>query len=368
MKFIKFSPLAWAGAAVLLALLVIPAADVYYESSWGQGCARCHEIKGNYDVWQKSAHRKVNCTSCHSSSFQTNLRRVSTHMNGEAPERIHLKGEDAVAMIEKCRSCHQQEFAQWKAGPHSTTFAKIFIDNEHNRKRLLMDDCLRCHGMHFEGSIKDVVQPLNTKGPWQLTDVKLVNRPAIPCLACHSMHREGEPMMKGETRVGAKQEILRPSIGLFDRRAQENIRAGMLPVPVMYDGTRAVKMSPDRRQALCYQCHAPLANMQIGSGDDRTPMGVHEGLSCLACHQKHGQFTRQSCADCHPRLSNCGLDVEKMDTTFANPKSKHNVHWVKCADCHPKGVPRKRAAIAGTNLPGDRPGGSAAFALRAGQH
>lgn len=96
------------------------------------------------------------------------------------------------------------------------------------------------------------------------------------------------------------------------------------------------------RQALCYQCHAPLASAQAGSGDDRTPMGVHEGIRCLACHQKHSQNTRQSCAECHPRLSNCGLDVEKMDTTFANPKSVHNIHTVKCLDCHRNGVPKKR--------------------------
>ena len=68
-------------------------------------------------------------------------------------------------------------------------------------------------------------------------------------------------------------------------------------------------------------------------------MGVHEGTSCLACHQHHTQATRASCATCHPRLSNCGLDVEKMDTTFRDVKSPHNIHFVKCADCHPKGVP-----------------------------
>jgi hypothetical protein len=104
-----------------------------------------------------------------------------------------------------------------------------------------------------------------------------------------------------------------------------------------------VKISPDTRQALCYQCHAPLAGALVGSGDDRTPVGVHEGLSCLACHLKHGQQTRASCATCHPRLSNCGLDVEKMDTTFASTASGHNIHFVKCADCHPKGIPRQRA-------------------------
>jgi hypothetical protein len=42
-------------------------------------------------------------------------------------------------------------------------------------------------------------------------------------------------------------------------------------------------------------------------------------------------------------MSNCGLDVEKMDTTFAAEGSRHNIHWVKCQDCHVNGVPKKRA-------------------------
>ena len=72
-------------------------------------------------------------------------------------------------------------------------------------------------------------------------------------------------------------------------------------------------------------------------------MGVHEGISCEACHQKHGQDTRASCGTCHPKMSNCGRDVEKMDTTFVSKTSRHNIHFVKCADCHPKGVPKKPA-------------------------
>jgi hypothetical protein len=114
----------------------------------------------------------------------------------------------------------------------------------------------------------------------------------------------------------------------------------------MREGSRLVKVSPDVRQALCYQCHAPLATFQVGSGDDRTGIGVHEGISCLACHQKHRQTTRASCSTCHPRLSNCGLDVEKMDTTFKSTKSPHNIHFVKCTDCHAKGVPKKRKQVA----------------------
>ena len=202
-------------------------------------------------------------------------------------------------------------------------------------KILIVDD---------EAAIRDMVAPIDSQGPWRLVDAKYVNRPAIPCLTCHAIHRAGEPLSKGATRIGATQEIFRPSLALYDRRTQLHLSAAVLDIPAMTDNGARVALSPDRRQALCYQCHAPLASRQVGSGDDRTPTGVHAGLSCLACHQKHTQHTRASCADCHPRLSNCGLDVEKMDTTFADPKSKHNVHWVKCADCHPKGVPARLSA------------------------
>src|SRR6185369_10257235 len=62
--------------------------------------------------------------------------------------------------------------------------------------------------------------------------------------------------------------------------------------------------------------------------------------SCFACHGGHSENTRASCANCHPRLSNCGVPVERMDTTFKDKSSKHNIHFVKCTDCHTK-VPNK---------------------------
>ena len=96
----------------------------------------------------------------------------------------------------------------------------------------------------------------------------------------------------------------------------QSVALADLPLPAMREGERQVKISRDPRQALCYQCHAPDATRQVHSGDDRTPLGVHEGLSCYACHENHSMRTRASCATCHPRLSNCGLDVETMDTTF----------------------------------------------------
>lgn len=334
--------LAWITAPLLLGIGSIPAVNYYYQSSWGEGCAKCHEIRGNRDSWHSASHRKINCTSCHASSLAGNLRRAYVHALYTPAERIHLRTEDISQVLDRCRGCHSQEFARWKSGPHSSTYARFLTNKDHNTKRLLMDDCFRCHGMHFSGAIQDAVQPVSTTGPWSISTKSLANEPAIPCLGCHAVHRDGAPLDKPEQRLGRTQEVIRPSVAFFDRRTQMNISAALLPVPPMLDGARTVKMSPDQRQALCYQCHAPLSTMQVATGDDRTPIGVHEGLSCMSCHEKHGQDTRASCATCHPRLSNCGRDVEKMDTTFASSTSKHDIHRVKCADCHPNGVPPRR--------------------------
>jgi hypothetical protein len=342
-----------AGGLVLAALvLMVPAGSLYYESGGGKGCTSCHEMKPQFDAWHSSSHRGIACEKCHGGAFTprlafhwNNVNRLVTHLRGDVPERIGFGNNDVQTMMERCKSCHAQEFAQWQSGPHSTTYSRIFLDKAHNLKVQPIDDCLRCHGMQFEGGIRDLITPVNNKGPWRMVSADLANRPAIPCLSCHGMHREGAVLAKTDVQgrvAGPEQEINRPSLALFDRRTQSHIPVSALSIPAMKEGVRPVKMSPDQRQALCYQCHAPEAASQVGSGDDRTAMGVHEGLSCLACHQKHGQQTRASCATCHPRLSNCKLNVEKMDTTFGSRDSKHNVHWVKCADCHTTGIPKRR--------------------------
>ena len=346
----------WMLAALPVLLLMLPASSVYYKATAGEGCAKCHEIRANWDLWRESTHRGVACSACHGDSFtgdlafhMGNLRRIVKHVSGDVPEQIRIKGLDNYAMLARCQACHRQEFADWQAGPHGATFAKFFLDAKQNRERLLMDDCLRCHGMQFEGAIRDLVTPIDRQGPWQMKDARWTNLPAIPCLACHQMHRHGEPRPKqapaaatSTVRSSAHEAIYRPSLALLDRRGMEHVANANLAIPQVLDGARPVRMSPDPRQGLCYQCHAPLATRQAGSGDDRTGRGIHEGISCLACHEKHGQQTRASCANCHPRMSNCGLDVEKMDTSFLTSKSAHNIHSAKCADCHTKGVPKKR--------------------------
>jgi hypothetical protein len=282
--------------------------------------------------FRSSTHRTLACEACHGGTFQAaNVRKGLKHLGGEVPEQISIGQRDVDKLVSACRGCHQQQFADWRSGPHASGYKRILLDAKHNANKPLMEDCLRCHGMFFDGSVREA-QALARTG--------LADAPTMPCVACHSIHSSGQP--------GAKTRM-RPSLALWDRRDSKHVRAAQLPLPAMMQGERPVKMSPDPRQALCYQCHAAVPTMQVASGDDRTPVGVHEGLSCLACHQGHTHNAAASCANCHPRLSNCGLDVEKMDTTFANSKSRHNVHFVACGDCH--GGKRPVKAVTATAAP-----------------
>lgn len=350
----KFAGIA-IGVAALLAVGGTFGASYYYTSQYGHGCASCHEMASYVSAVHSSPHRTTGCMDCHNASSATKLRHMRIHVFGVIPEAIRLRDVDVSEMTTNCQKCHQHEYANWQAGPHSVTYSQIFADPVHNSKRMLMEDCFRCHGMHFNGSIRDLVGPLNTKGPWQVIRSGFADQPAIPCQACHQMHRDGAQEIRPASRISAAGTAVSDSLAFFDRRERLHFVATALSIPQLNDGARTVRMNQDQRQALCYQCHAPREpeavsvsaekgwGPQVGSGDDRTPMGVHEGLSCISCHDGHNENTRASCKTCHPEMSHCGLDVEKMDTTYATANSQHNIHWVKCTDCHQHGTPNPKA-------------------------
>lgn len=346
------------GLVAMLAVGGTYGASYYYSSEHGQGCASCHEMASYTSGVHGSMHRNLTCLDCHTASLSTKLRHIRVHLTRSWPEAVRLRDVDITEMTVKCQQCHQSEYANWHAGPHSATYSQIFTDRVHNSKRRLMEDCFRCHGMFFNGSVRDLVEPQSIQGPWHIIRAGFADQPTIPCQACHWVHREGVPETKPATRISVADSGIHDSLAFFDRRERLHFAVATLAIPQLYDGSSAVKMNEDPRQAICYQCHAPREpeagspaaihawGSQVGSGDDRTPMGVHEGLSCLSCHNGHNENARASCKTCHAKMSDCGIDVEKMDTTFFSAQSKHNIHWVKCSDCHLHGIPRKKQASA----------------------
>jgi hypothetical protein len=321
-------------AAVFLAAAAVGSLAWFHYGHPDNTCASCHEMTGVHSAWSASSHRTLHCRNCHGGSLtldvhalRAHVRRVVQHFRRSPDQPIRLTEANVLALQEACRRCHPQSYADWQGSRHSATYAKVFLDKKQNEGEQLSADCLRCHGMFFDGDIGGLVEPISTNGLWALLDAAKAAQPVIPCLACHQVHT---PAAGGR------------SAQLYVRHERASFAADRLPITPTTQGDRAVRISPDARQRLCVQCHAPNAFRQLGSADDRTPCGVHEGLSCLDCHSPHSNSAKASCSACHPADSHCGLDVTLMDTTFLSAASRHNIHFVSCADCHNGRRPAKK--------------------------
>ncbi len=306
----------------------------------------------------QSAHRNAKCDTCHGTavsnglhSLWENSRRAARHFSEERHDNIRLSGDQVVEMQARCKACHEREYAAWFSSGHSMRYADFLLNEEHNRTEQINADCLRCHGMFFEGRIEDLVQPISTKGPWKMVSTERAEQPAIPCLVCHEIHKTGEPAARpdyAKPKMAASKRPGKPfPVSFYDRNEARHFEAAVLPQPRSLPGSQDLVVSADLGQRVCVQCHANVANQTAGVGDDRTPRGVHEGLSCSSCHAAHSMDARASCRHCHPKMSNCGLDVEKMNTTYLDPESAQNIHFVACTDCHQAGVPEKKTGRQG---------------------
>jgi hypothetical protein len=263
---------------------------------------------------------------------------IVSHVKEDRVENIKMSEEQLLDVMNHCKRCHASEAAQWASSGHSMQYQHVFLNEKHNKTEQLSFDCLRCHGMFFEGDVNDVVEPLDIKGPWKMKNEELATRTSIPCMACHQIHQDGTPFGRPDysdpKSIFYSQNDTISKVGFYDRHEKIHFPVSRLPKLNLKEGDRVVKVSDDLTMRNCVQCHAPNAHHQAGTSDDRTPRGVHEGLSCTACHDQHSNNARNSCTSCHPAISHCNIDVAKMNTTFADPKSQNNIIFVSCTDCH----------------------------------
>jgi len=301
-------------------------------------CASCHEIQQSIKGIHASAHRELQCKNCHGTALSNGIHSLKEKSNmvfrhvkdSVTHEDIHLNEAQVLELSAKCAGCHQSEFKNWQAGRHSASYKDIFLDSRHNSMEAPYADCFRCHGMFYDQTITELMEPLSTQGPWSLKDPKKMMEPTMPCLACHQTHTENNTLM-----VATADTSRNPSVSLYMRSDKMYLRVDKLLKPRYFHDGKPVKVSDDPAQRLCERCHSPNAVHAVGSQDDRTPVGVHEGLSCNSCHKPHSNDASGSCVLCHPAISNCKLDVRTMNTTYLNPESPNNIHFVSCKDCHP---------------------------------
>jgi len=312
-------------------------------------CGSCHEISPSVETSLTSSHRNIDCAQCHGTALSNGIHSLGekvnmffTHIGDESKsQKIRMNESQIVEIMMRCEGCHQTQNADWESGGHSVTYAQIFLDEKHNNMERPYWDCFRCHGMFYRGNIYDLMEPVDNKGPWHLKDPKQADMPAIPCLACHQIHSKNEVRKPAQAYEDPKNIFYQRDqrnipFGLYLRADQIFLRADYLSTPVIIEDENTNLAPTELDYKLCVQCHSPNYVHEAGSEDDRTPRGVHEGLTCNSCHKVHSNDARNSCGNCHPAISNCELDVTKMNTSYLSAKSPNNIHSVDCVDCHPK--------------------------------
>src|ERR1035437_5169893 len=165
-------------SSVFLLLLV---AFLAFYAHWSEAsptntCASCHEISHSVDLWTESTHRNIACKECHGTALSEGIHSLKEkggmlfhHNNNIKPEDVKISEDQRLKVMERCTGCHQTEYAKWNSGGHAMNYLEVFLNSVHNKTETVYDDCLRCHGMFYDkGTVKDIVEPLDTAGPWRL--------------------------------------------------------------------------------------------------------------------------------------------------------------------------------------------------------
>ena len=153
------------------------------------GCARCHEIRPDgRRLGALEPPRASSCKDCHGSSFSADLRMHAKNLAARVAA-LARRGAGADPHPAPGRRPARRALRRLpppgarrlgRAGPTARRTRRSSSNPEHNANQQLMDDCLRCHAMHFEGGIRDLVTPLDRKGPWTF-----VTRPSTrACRRC----------------------------------------------------------------------------------------------------------------------------------------------------------------------------------------
>ena len=236
-------------------------------------CTSCHTMGSAYDLWDKSAHKNIQCHTCHLADPIDNLHQLWVYSTRRPDEVVkHAEVDRAI-----CLKCHQGEGAasKWNnivatpghalhAGKNQIQCTQCHAQNVH-RFVPQADVCTICH--------KSVT--LKTAGTMA----------EMHCLQCHNF------------KVADPSKGLRPDrAACLECHEQRKIVDETFPTgkaPMKWD---------------CGKCHKPHEKIAIASDDCKkchlaADAGIHKAKAhqnCLDCHRPHSWTSAPaSCATCH---------------------------------------------------------------------
>jgi hypothetical protein len=240
---------AWCAAAIAAVVLLLPFPSTAAPSSSDQQCLACHAMPGlekplasggtlslhiEGDSFAQSVHAAIGCGGCHT---DINLARHPPAANPIASKRVF-----SVAMVQVCRTCHDDKFQQWGNSVHAT------LVRDGNPAAPI---CTGCHSPH--SAMKGAAASL----------------PTVPCKTCHAA-----------------------IFTAYSASVHGVIRShGMLAAPLCFDchGAHdvAVASAGTGRRDTCLGCHTE-ALASHGTWLPNTQLHF-DAVSCPVCHTPRAQ-------------------------------------------------------------------------------
>ena len=289
--------------SAVLGVAVVYGASSYYTSQRGQGCASCHEMAQYVSAVHASPHRTATAWIATKRASPPSCA-ISAYISpATPPEAIRLRDVDVFAMTTQLPECHQHEYASWHAGPHSATYS---ADLHQSRAQ---------HRTPPDGRLLFAATACTSTGPSAISCSRRTRRSVAhhPRRICRRAHHalHGLPPDAPRRRGASPSRLTRISVAArpFDRFARilrssrtdafrrsvcsrsRNSSDGAAPGKDQSRSAPGTLLPVPRTAPARSRSHAATNHWgpQVGSGDDRTPMGVHEGISCLACHNGHNE-------------------------------------------------------------------------------
>lgn len=278
------------GALSFFSLFLITSLGLgLYFTSQPSRCQFCHIIRKDYQAWQKSSHKGINCANCHS---EPGIVGFSIHRLRELNNAarflfgLYQKPISSVVKNSSCLACHKEI----KKGV--LVKDEIRVDHKHFLEKGSW--CTDCHNTvaHLEA-----VPKKNYPTADKCTECHQTEDVSPSCPTCHIRDMAGKedhtiPLIGGRTD------------SLATHRIPETWR--------MAHGKFAVK-----RLSLCYLCHIkstclrchqiemphpdsfpPQHPIEIQKKGEKLCYNCHRIDDCQNCHSRH-LHPPVNCRDCH---------------------------------------------------------------------
>ncbi len=272
---------------VAVAALIVGWRGYQYIQHSPNFCMSCHTMDSAWALWSQSAHRNVECHTCHESNFATSMKQLYEYATQRPVEVVkHARVDRAV-----CETCHSAE----KSPSKWNRIAEMPGHKVHAGKERVQ--CVQCHATQIhrfrpaEQICGDCHRGVTLAAAGRMGEMH--------CLQCHPFAaKEGSPLRPDRAACLECHS---------ETPAGETPPAGHARLAVFHEGGKDAPM-----EWACSKCHNPHKQVKQTSADcfkchkdavEATPVHLirahkMDRTDCVACHAPHA-WKGGGCEACH---------------------------------------------------------------------